>query len=280
MSESYREFAENHVMIISAPNGARRSRVDHPALPITPAQLAAEARQLVEQQVAVLHLHVRDRDGGHSLDPERYREAIASIREAVGDELVIQATSESVGIYRREEQMEMVKSLRPEAVSLALRELCPEDASELEAGRFYEFLQKENIWPQHILYTAEEVARFERLRRRGVLAQEHPCCLLVLGNYVGEQPGTVEELAQMRSEADFSEFPWGACCFGPNEHQTMLETTAMGGHVRLGFENNLQQSDGSKARNNAQLISQYRESLPPGGRIPATAELVRETFLT
>jgi uncharacterized protein (DUF849 family) len=279
MTEPYTAFAKQHVIIMSAPNGARRSREDHPALPITARQLAEEARQLLEQQVAVFHLHVRDSAGGHSLDPEHYRAAISSIREAVGKELVIQVTSESVGIYQRHQQMEMVRALRPEAVSLALRELCPDSSSEPEAARFYAFLQAERIWPQHILYTAGEVARFDELRRRGVLAQEHPFCLLVLGNYAGAQEGTVEELAGMRSMADFGEFPWGACCFGANEHQTMLETTALGGHVRLGFENNLCLPNGRQATNNAQLIHQYRQAITQLGRIPASSEQVRDIYI-
>ena len=280
MPESYSGFAEKHLIIMSAPNGARRSREDHPTLPITPRQLAEEAGQLLEQQVAVLHLHVRDRAGSHSLDPEFYREAIASIRSAVGNELVIQVTSESVGIYTREEQMDMVKSLRPEAVSLALHELCPDSSCESGAGRFYEFLQKENIWPQHILYSAGDVARFDQLRRRGLFAEDHPFCLLILGNHVDEQEGTTEELEQMRSAADFGEFPWGACCFGKNEYQTMLETVSAGGHVRLGFENNLSLPDGSLARSNSQLIERFRQSLPQQSRKPANGEQVREQFFT
>ncbi len=280
MSESYTGFAEKHVIIMSAPNGARRSREDHPALPITAEQLAAEAAQLLEQQVAVLHLHVRDRQGGHTLDPEIYRQAIASIRAAVGNELIIQVTSEAVGIYTRQQQMEMVRTLRPEAVSLALREICPDESCESEAGRFYEFLQRENIWPQHILYSPDDVARFDQLRQRGVLAQEHPFCLLVVGYYPGGEEGSLEELGLMTSAADFREFPWGACCFGQNEQEIMLETTATGGHVRIGFENNLMLPDGRMARNNAQLIQHYLRGLPSDSRSPATAEYIRECFLT
>ena len=147
MYESYLDFARERVMIMSAPNGARRTQVDHAALPMTASELAAEAMALVEQQVSVLHLHVRDRDGGHSLDPDIYREALSAIEGAVGSQLIVQVTSESVGLYQQDEQMEMVRSLRPEAVSLALRELCPPDSSELKAARFYEFLKRENIWP-------------------------------------------------------------------------------------------------------------------------------------
>ena len=78
----------------------------------------------------MIHAHVRDRDGRHLLDAEAYRAAIAAIRAAVGDRLVIQITSEALGIYQPAEQMDVVREVRPEAVSLALRELLPDESHE------------------------------------------------------------------------------------------------------------------------------------------------------
>jgi 3-keto-5-aminohexanoate cleavage enzyme len=280
VTESHIEFAKQRVIIISAPNGARRTRIDHPAIPLTAEQLADEARQLIEQQVSVLHLHVRDRNDRHSLDPDIYRQAISAIERAVGNELIIQVTSEAVGMYNRHEQMDMIRTLRPEAASMALRELCPDASAESEAGRFYEFLLKENIWPQHILYTTEEVERFESLRKRGVFGEEHPICLLVLGNYAGEIEGSVEELEEMHGMADFEEFPWSVCCFGKSELACMQAATGKGGHVRLGFENNLWLADGSMAENNAAVLEQYRQAISNQLRVPASTQEVREQFLT
>ena len=82
------------VFLAVAPNGARKTKADHPALPITPAELAATAAACAEAGAAMIHLHVRDADQRHSLDVEAYRAAIAAVRSAVGEDLVIQATSE------------------------------------------------------------------------------------------------------------------------------------------------------------------------------------------
>jgi 3-keto-5-aminohexanoate cleavage enzyme len=279
MTETLEQFADRRVMILCAPNGARRTSNDHPDLPVTPEQLANEAIALVAQQVSVLHLHVRDKQQGHSLDPVFYRAAMKAIRKAVGEKLIIQVTSESVGIYKRDEQMEMVRALRPEAVSLALSELCPDESAERDAGKFYEFLRKEEIWPQHILYTADEVARFEKLRMKGFFANDEPSCLLVLGNYVGAVEGSVEELQEMRTSADFSRFPWSVCCFGGSELTCMLSATERGGHVRMGFENNLLLENGDLADSNASLIAQYLDAVSESDRKPATSDEVREQFL-
>ena len=266
-------------MLISAPNGARRTPDDHPAVPLTPRQLAECAAALVEQSVSVLHLHVRDENFQHSLDVSRYRDTIEEVKSAVGDDLIIQVTTEAVGRYQPDEQMHTVRELRPEAVSLALRELCPDEAAETEAGRFFEWLVSENIWPQYILYSPQDVLRFDAIRRRGLFADEHPFAMLVLGQYATGREGTVADLEAMLEIADVSQFPWCVCCFGPNENAAALSADAATGHVRIGFENNLVLLDGTIADDNVALISQFIESRPVGARMLASADDVRERWL-
>ena len=101
----------------------------------------------------MIHLHVRDAEGQHCLDPEAYRATIASICEAVGDRLVLQITSESIGRYSPAEQRAAVLKTNPEAVSLALRELAPEAPDERDFCVFLGKLKQMRVWPQIILYT-------------------------------------------------------------------------------------------------------------------------------
>jgi len=104
------------IAIAVAPNGARKTHADHPALPITPDELAACARQCVDAGAAMLHLHVRRPDGTHSLEPDDYRPAVAAVQQAVGDALVLQITTEAVGIYTPAQQMASVRALQPEGL--------------------------------------------------------------------------------------------------------------------------------------------------------------------
>src|SRR5690554_6718411 len=94
--------------IAVAPNGARRTKADHPRLPMLPDELARDAAEARAAGAAMIHLHVRDAEGKHSLDLGLYREAIAAVRDAVGDRLVVQATTEAVGRYTPREQMALV----------------------------------------------------------------------------------------------------------------------------------------------------------------------------
>jgi len=274
MNDSYPAFARRHLVIMCAPNGARRGHQDHAALPLTPAELALEARKLVEAGVSVLHLHVRDSQGRHSLDAGHYRVAIEAIRKAVGNDLLIQVTTESVGIYDRQQQMNLVRELRPEAVSLALAELCPDSAAEQEAGRFYRFLRDEGIWPQHILYTPAQVQRFNDLQAKGLFAEQRSWCLLVLGSYTDQRDGSQSELEQQLAVLETDQVAWSVCCFGAWEQQAALQACRLGGHVRLGFENNLVRADGSPALDNAQLVEDFCGAVP-GGRDPVDAQTLR-----
>src|SRR5579863_3077605 len=65
------------VIVTVAPNGGRKTKADHPALPLTADELARTAAECLERGASMIHLHVRDKDGGHSLDPEAYRSVIA-----------------------------------------------------------------------------------------------------------------------------------------------------------------------------------------------------------
>ena len=278
MTSELQRFAADRVVILSAPNGARRNQEDHPALPMTAAELATNAIALRDAGVSVLHLHVRDAAGGHTLDPGRYREAISAVRDCVADSLILQVTTEAVGMYTAAEQMAVVQELRPEAVSLALKELCPDPESEPAFKEFCDWMQDEAVWPQFILYSEDDVRRFDAFRERGVIAADSPFALFVLGNYADAVAGTVADLDKLLNATDPTGYPWAVCCFGPNEHAVMLAALERGGHVRIGFENNLALSDGSTAPDNAALIDEFVAATATKPRQPASAAEVREAF--
>jgi uncharacterized protein (DUF849 family) len=278
MLPDHRQFAQARVMVIAAPNGARRMQADHPALPVTANELADCAAALPELGVSVLHLHVRDREGQHTLAPDAYRAAMRRIGARTGDALIVQVTTEAIGRYSADEQMAVVRELRPEAVSLALRELCPDNASETAAAGFFRWLVAERIWPQYILHSAVDLKRFEALRRRGVFADDQPSCLLVLGRYGEQQRGEPADLDTLLSSVEPG-LSWSVCCFGPREHDAARAALERGGHVRIGFENNLLLADGSLAPDNAALVAQFTATLARSKRRAATADEVREEFI-
>jgi len=271
------------IAIAVAPNGARKTHADHPALPITPDELAACARQCVDAGAAMLHLHVRRPDGTHSLEPEDYRPAIAAVQRTVGDALVIQITTEAVGIYTPEQQMASVRALQPEASSAALRELAPDAAHEVQAARFFGELAAARTAIQYILYSADDVVRYRDLRARGVLPDTPHWVLFVLGRYsAGQRSDPSDLLPFLQAWAEGGDItanvPWAMCAFGPREAECALSAALLGGHARLGFENNMALPDGSTAPDNAALVTNLRRHLDALHRPVASAAELRSWF--
>ncbi|MEX1198263.1 MAG: 3-keto-5-aminohexanoate cleavage protein [Pseudohongiellaceae bacterium] len=266
------------LMIMCAPNGARKTADDHPQLPITPDQLATCARDILQAGASVLHLHVRADTARHSLSPQRYRHAMTDIHAAVGDQLVIQVTTEAVGIYSREQQMAAVHELKPEAVSLALRELCPDEASVTDSAGFFNWCHRQKIWAQYILYSPAEVTRFVELQSRGVFGPGPVSVLFVLGRYSQDLTGHPQELQAFIEAWDERCGNWTCCCFGATEQQAMLLAARAGGHVRLGFENNMHLPDGRIAQDNTELLNDFISQLTPSGRALASADDIRQRF--
>ena len=264
------------LVLAVAPNGARRTKKDHPALPIEPGELAETAAACRDAGAAMIHLHVRDAEGGHSLDPGRYREATAAIRARLGDAIIVQVTTEQVGRYGPDEQMACVRALSPEAVSLALRELVPDAAAEATAARFFAELAEAGTLMQFILYDAEDLRRFLALRAAGTIPPGERSLLYVLGRYsAGQRSRPDDLLAFLAARAPDAGEIWSLCAFGPLEVACGVAAATFGGHVRVGFENNLQLPDGTQAPDNAASVAALAGAVRSIGRPLADAAAAR-----
>ena len=268
--------ASKPFIVMSAPNGARRGKADHAGIPLTPAELADNAQAILDHGASILHLHVRNDSGAHTLDPGRYRAAIDAVRDQVGDRLVVQVTTEAVGVYSAAEQMAVVKDLKPEAVSIALRELVPDRNDTGEASDFFGWLKSNSVSPQYILYSPEEVRWFEELRGRGIFHGELPFVLFVVGRYGTTDYGDPAEVDEYRRALGDERIPWAVCCFGPRENEVSLVAATNGGHARVGFENNMLMPDGNEAPDNATLVALAATHARTAGRALATADDVRQ----
>lgn len=268
-------YGETPFLIASAPNGAHKTKADLPSIPITPAELAKEAANCKAAGAAMMHLHVRDDDQKHSIDIGRYREMLTEVRASVGDDMLLQVTSEAVGMYSAQDQMAMIRGLVPEAVSIAVREIAPENADLNELRDFFAFMREADILPQFILYAPEDVIRFNQLVRDGVIPGEKQPVLYVLGRYTTGQVSDPKDLLPYLGTSPFVS-EWMLCAFGAHENACALTAAGLGGHARIGFENNHLLVDRSGAVDNAALIVQAREGAYLMGRTVATGDQARK----
>jgi len=266
------------VLLAVAPNGARLTHSDHPRLPMTAVELARTAAEVVDAGAALIHIHVRDRDGRHVLDANLYREAIAAIRAAVGTRLIVQITTEAAGRFDPHAQMAIVDAVRPEAASLALRELCPSASHEAGFATFLERMKRRRIAAQFIVYDADDVTRLLELINRGVVPDQHPSVLCVLGRYQSERPSQPEAVLPFLAAATDRLPDFMVCAFGRNEAACGVAAALLGGQVRVGFENNLYLPNGSLATSNADLVAAIRGPLDALGYSLTSADDLRQNL--
>jgi uncharacterized protein (DUF849 family) len=190
--------------------------------------------------------------------------------------MVVQVTTEAAGHYSREQQMGLIRDVRPEAVSLALRELCPGEDTVPGFAAFLSWLATERIAVQHILYEPADVSRLAALVERGVIPDDRPVQILcVLGRYGALDAKPDDLLPFLAAGSDrFGRFM--ACAFGPAEARCVVAGALLGGDVRVGFENNLWLPDGQLAPGNAALVAAVVDSLGRLGLSPATADDARK----
>ena len=268
----------SHPLLITvAPNGAYKQRPDHPALPITTSELGKTAKLCLDAGAAMIHMHIRDAQGRHSLDVQGYRDAQQAVKAAVGDDMIIQVTSEAARVYKAPEQIAMVTALQPEAVSVGLREVDRPEIGDAGLAQFFGWLAKERVMTQVIVYDVADLQRWQALRAQGVVPDAPWSLLFVLGRYSVGQTSEPRDLLPFVMAHTGNE-PWSMCAFGAGEHACATTAAALGGHVRVGFENNLLLNNGQVAPDNAALVRQVADSARVLGRSLCTAQQAREAF--
>ncbi len=237
-----------------APNGARRSKADHPELPVSVPETVVAARACYEAGAKGLHAHIRDRNGQHSLDARKYAELLACMKSEV-PHMIVQITTESAGIYSPVEQRDLLERLRPPFASVAIREMLS-DGDRVSASRVYQSAADTGSSIQHILYDELDLALLARSIENGTVPSEPVQVLLVLGAYDFQKQACPDDLQprlrQVRRRLPDAHL--AVCAFGVHETLILKAALKQGISVRVGFENNLHSIDGSLAKDNAARV--------------------------
>ncbi|WP_230971015.1 BKACE family enzyme [Nitrogeniibacter aestuarii] len=264
------------VSITVAPNGARRGKAEHGAIPLLPAEIAAEARLCQAAGAAILHLHVRDDSGGHSLDVGRYAEAVAAVRAAC--DIVIQPTTERVGRFAPADMMAVQRGLQPEMITFNLNELI-DPQTEAQNALVRDFLAETaaaGTVPQYIVYSLDHLHELVRWWEAGWVPQREPVILIVLGRYAGTTSHPTDILAYLPHIP--VRWRWGVCAFGAPELACVTQAALAGGHCRVGFENNLTDAHGMPLKDNADQVGRLAGVLDTLGLARMSAADVRLHF--
>lgn len=249
-----------------APNGARLKYWDHKSLPLKLDEIVNTAKICEEAGANAIHLHVRDKNFEHILDKNIYQETISAIKKECSQDFIIQATTEAVGKYKPEDIITLVKELKPQCSSVALKEIITdfEDSKQLnDAKKFYKFASDENIGIQHILYSKDDLIKFYKLLEQDIISQDRHSILFVLGRYNKDLNCDTSEiipfLSTLESLSMQNYVDWMVCAFGQKEIPSLVNAAILDGHCRIGFENSRVKISGEKALDNASQISTLKD---------------------
>jgi uncharacterized protein (DUF849 family) len=262
------------VIIMVAPNGARKTKLDHAALPVSIEDTASEAARCYAAGASVLHAHVRGENDEHVLDAGLYRELIAEMTRRVPG-MLIQVTSEAVGIYTPEQQVACIQAVGPQMASMCLREISSNFEQPEYARQFFEWCDEHDVHIQHIVFSAEEFQHFLDYRERGIIPAGQRCVLFVLGRYnvnFQSEPADLEPFLQH----DLEGLDWFTCAFGSQEQQCVMAAINAGGNARVGFENNLYLPNGEMAASTATLVSSLVDTMQASDCRPADSTSARQ----
>lgn len=242
------------LIITAAVQGAEVTKQQNPNLPVTPEELAQSSYEAYQAGAAIIHLHVRDENGNPTQDKAVFAEAMRLIREKCPDVIIQPSTGGAVGMSWEERAQPL--------------ELCPEMAT-LTAGtvnfggdvfynppayieRFAVRMKELGIKPEIEVFEVGMINNALQLVKRGLLQQ--PLHFDFVMGVPGAIPGTIKNLLHL-VESIPAGSTWTVAGIGRHELPLAAAAIVLGGHVRVGFEDNIYYRKGQLAQSNAELVA-------------------------
>jgi uncharacterized protein (DUF849 family) len=251
-----------------------------PAIPVTPEEIVESAVAAHAAGAAIVHIHVREpATGKPSADLGLFREVVGAIGERC-DAIVQPTTGGGVGMTI-DERARVVTELRPEMATFNCGsfnfgifkvrrrpEMAPWEVEYLEGTRDYvfrntfadmerlaELFREAGTKPEFECYDVGHLYNLHHLAEAGLV--DVPLHIQFVLGVLGANAATLEQLVHMHRTATalFGDFTWCAAGVGyPAEFHLAAASLTMGGHVRVGLEDNLRVSRDRRAESNAELV--------------------------
>jgi len=263
------------LIITAAICGAEVTKEQNPAVPYTVDEIVREARLAHEAGAAIIHLHVRYDDGTPTQDRERFRVCIDAIKAACPDVIILPSTGGAVGMTA-EERLQPTE-LFPEIATLDCGtcnfgdEVFENTIPMLKA--FGERMKENNIKPECECFEKGHLDTALWLAGKGFISSERMHFNLVLG-VPGATTATVRDLSYLVDSLP-KDATWCATGIGRYEFPMTAAAIAMGGNVRVGFEDNLYLEKGVLAKSNGELVEKAVAIAGLLGRPVATSDEAR-----
>ncbi len=267
-------------VITAALCGSWATKDMNPAVPYSPEEIAQQAYECWQAGAAIVHVHVRNADGTPSTDYALYKETIERIRAYKDCDVCLNITSSGSVDFGDEERIYPLQQLLPELASYDAGTLNWQHRTVfMNPPSFLEklglALQESNVKPEIEIFDAGMVYNAIHYIKTGIL--KAPCHFQIVLGCAGGMTSTVENLVYLKNLLPEGS-TWAACGISAGHLPIMSATIAMGGHLRVGLEDNLYMSRGVLAKSNAQLVERARHMLEINGLEAATPDEARQIY--
>lgn len=264
------------LIITAAICGAEVTKEQNPAVPYTVEEIVKEAKSAVDAGAAIVHLHVREDDGTPTQSKARFKVCIDAILKECPDVILIPSTGGAVGMTA-DERLQPTE-LFPEMATLDCG-TCNfgDDVFENTIPMMRDFgkrMIENNIKPEYECFEMGHLDTIVTMAKKGLVPGAPMQFNFVLG-VPGCTPATVPNLCWLVNSIPAGS-TWTATGVGRFAFPMAMAAIAMGGNVRVGFEDNLYLSKGVLAKSNGELVAKVVRLSKELGREVANSHEARQ----
>jgi 3-keto-5-aminohexanoate cleavage enzyme len=243
------------LIITAAICGAEVLKEHNPAVPYTVAEIVREAKSAYDAGASVIHLHVRRDDGTPTQDKNRFKECIDAIKKVIPDVIILPSTGGAVGMTNDER-------LQPTELDIEMATL---DCGTCNFGGDDVFTNTENtikyfgqrmiergIKPELEVFDKSMIEMALRLAKKGFIQKPFQWDFVMGVN--GGIGGEIRDFEFLRASIPEGS-TYTVAGVGRYEFPVAAMSIIDGGHVRVGFEDNVFLSKGVLAKSNGELVA-------------------------
>ncbi len=263
-------------IITVATTGAWPTKKDNPNIPLTPQEIANDVYECYQAGASIAHLHMRDEEGKGTMDKAKFEETVALIKEKC--DIIINCTTSGDLNATDETRQAHLKAIRPEMASYDCGSMNWQHKTVfLNTPEFLEQLgktmQEYDVKPEIEIFDAGMIYNSLYYLKKGIL--KAPIHYQFVLGAAGGSTATVENLVYLKNLIPEGS-TWSALGIGKGHIPIMLAAIAMGGHIRVGMEDNVMFSKTELAKSNAQLVTRAANLIKEAGNQVATVAEARE----
>jgi uncharacterized protein (DUF849 family) len=277
--------ADELCLVTCAVSGAVANKQQCPGIPYTPEEYAQEVRRARDAGASMVHIHAREPNGAPTVKPEHYK-AITRAILAETPEIIINYSTGWVGLPMQE-RVAHITELKPEVGALNMGSMNYAKYSEKRKGLVFNFVFENNfediifllermnevgVKPECECFDVGHVESVAPLVDMGVLTP--PIQFSLIHGVLGGIQATARNLAHMSSVVPDG-CTWGVIAISRDQWTMVSAAAALGGNVRVGFEDNFYLPSGEMASSNGELVEAAAQIVRLQGREVAEPDEAR-----